>query len=157
MTNPPRTRCFSTARTVPTIRGSEIGRNPTRGSSKRLASISVEPLALVDIRAGNLRALGVTTKKRSPLLPEVPTIAEAGVSGFDYPIWYGVWVPAGTPPEVVDKLAKDIARTLATPEVRDELVKHGADPMSMSQPEFARFVLTESESAARIIKAAGIK
>lgn len=142
---------------MPTIRGSEIGRNPTRGSSKRLASISVEPLALVDIRAGNLRALGVTTKKRSPLLPEVPTIAEAGVSGFDYPIWYGVWVPAGTPPEVVDKLAKDIARTLATPEVRDELVKHGADPMSMSQPEFARFVLTESESAARIIKAAGIK
>jgi tripartite-type tricarboxylate transporter receptor subunit TctC len=114
-------------------------------------------LALVDIRAGNLRALGVTTKKRSPLLPEVPTIAEAGVSGFDYPIWYGVWVPAGTPPGVVDKLAKDIARTLATPEVRDELVKHGADPMSMSQPEFARFVLTESESAARIIKAAGIK
>jgi tripartite-type tricarboxylate transporter receptor subunit TctC len=115
------------------------------------------PLALVNIRAGNLRALGVTTKKRSPLLPEVPTIAEARVSGFDYPIWYGVWVPAGTPAGVVDKLARDIARTLATTEVRDELVKHGADPMSMSQPEFARFGLTESESAARIIKAAGIK
>ena len=55
------------------------------------------PLALADIRAGKLRALGVTTKKRSSLLPEVPTIAEAGVPGFDYPIWYGVWVPAGTP------------------------------------------------------------
>jgi tripartite-type tricarboxylate transporter receptor subunit TctC len=53
-------------------------------------------LALADIRAGRLRALGVTTKKRSSLLPEVPTIAAAGVSGFDYPIWYGVWVPAGT-------------------------------------------------------------
>src|SRR5450755_4717554 len=76
-------------------------------------------LALVEIRAGRLRALGVTTKKRSSLLPEVPTIAEAGVSGFDCPIWYGVWVPAGTPAGVMDKLAKDIARTLATPDMRD--------------------------------------
>jgi tripartite-type tricarboxylate transporter receptor subunit TctC len=115
------------------------------------------PLALADIRAGNLRALGVTTKKRSSLLPEVPTIAEAGVPGFDYPIWYGVWVPAGTPAGVVDKLAKDIARVLAAPDLRDQLAKHGADPMSMTQPEFARFVLSESESAARIVEAAGIK
>jgi tripartite-type tricarboxylate transporter receptor subunit TctC len=113
--------------------------------------------ALVDIRAGNLRALGVTTKKRSSLLPEVPTISEAGVPGFNHPIWYGVWVPAGTPAGVVEKIAKEIARTLATPDVRDELAKHGADPMSMTQPEFAHFVLSESESAARIIKAAGIK
>jgi len=114
-------------------------------------------LALVEIRAGRLRALGVTTKKRSSLLPEVPTIAEAGVSGFDWPIWYGEWVPAGTPAGVVDKLAKDIARTLATPDMRDWLAKHGADPMIMTQPEFARFVLSESERAARIIKASGIK
>lgn len=115
------------------------------------------PLALAGIRAGNLLALGVTTKKRSALLPEVPTIAEAGVSGFDYPIWYGVWVPAGTPAEVVNKLAKDIARALSAPDVLDRLAKHGADPMSMTQPQFARFVLNESESASRIIKAAGIK
>ena len=114
-------------------------------------------LALADIRAGNLRALGVTTKKRSSLLPELPTIAEAGVPGFDYPIWYGVWVPAGTPAGVVDKLAKDIARVLAAPDLRDQLAKHGADPMSMSQPEFAGFVLSESESAERIVEAAGIK
>jgi tripartite-type tricarboxylate transporter receptor subunit TctC len=115
------------------------------------------PLALADIRAGKLRALGVTTKKRSSLLPEVPTIAEVGAPGFDYMIWYGVWVPAGTPAGVVDKLAKDIARVLAAPDLRDRLAKHGADPMSMTQPEFARFVLSESESAERIIKAAGIK
>jgi tripartite-type tricarboxylate transporter receptor subunit TctC len=114
-------------------------------------------LALADIRAGNLRALGVTTQKRSSLLPDVPTIAEAGVPGFDYPIWYGVWVPAGTPAHVVDKLAKDIARALAAPDVRDRLAKHGADPMSMTQPEFARFVVSESENAARIARAAGIK
>ena len=114
-------------------------------------------LALVDIRAGRLRPLGSSTKKRSSLLPEVPTIAEGGVAGFDYPIWYGVWTPAGTPAGVVDKLAKDIARALAAPDLREWLAKHGCDPMSMSQPEFARFVLSESDSAARVIDAAGIR
>lgn len=99
----------------------------------------------------------MTTKKRSSLLPDVPTIAETGIAGFDCPIWYGVWVPAGTPTGVVDKLAKDIARALATPDLRDWLVEHGGDPMSMTQPEFARFVVSESENAARIAKAAGIK
>jgi tripartite-type tricarboxylate transporter receptor subunit TctC len=112
---------------------------------------------LTDIRSDKLRALGVTTKSRSYLLPEVPTVAEAGVPGFDYPIWYGVWVPAGTPAAVVDKLAKDIARVLAAAELRAWLEEHGADRMSMTQPEFARFVLKESESAERIIKAAGVK
>jgi len=114
-------------------------------------------LALVEIRAGNLRALGVTTTTRSALLPKVPTISEAGVPGFNHPIWYGVWVPAGTPAEVVDKLARDIARALAAPDVRDRLAKDGANPMSITQPEFARFVVSESENAARIAKAVGIK
>jgi tripartite-type tricarboxylate transporter receptor subunit TctC len=113
--------------------------------------------AMGDIRTGKLRALGVTTKKRSSLLPEVPTIAEAGVPGFDYPIWYGVSVPAGTPAAVVDKLAKDIARVLAAPELRAWLEEHGADRMSMTQPEFVRFVLEESESAKRVVKAADAK
>ena len=114
-------------------------------------------LALVDIRAGRLRSLGVSSRKRSSLLPEVPTIAEAGVPDFDYPIWYGVWTQVGTPAGVVDKLSKDIARALAAPDLREWLAKHGADPMSMSQPEFARFVLSESGNAARVIEAAGIK
>jgi tripartite-type tricarboxylate transporter receptor subunit TctC len=115
------------------------------------------PLALVDIRAGSLIPLGVTTKKPSFQLPEVPTISEAGVSGFNHPIWYGVWVPAGTPAEVVNRLAKDVARAMAAPDVRARLAKDGADPMSMTQPEFAHFVVSESESAARLMKAAGIK
>ena len=114
-------------------------------------------LALVEIRAGNLRALGVTTTTRSALLPKVPTISEAGVPGFNHPIWYGVWLPAGTPAEVVDKPAREIARALAAPDVRDRLAKDGANPMSITQPEFARFVVSESENAARIAKAAGIK
>jgi len=113
--------------------------------------------ALTDIRAGRLRALGVSTRKRSSLLPEVPTIAEAGVAGFDYPIWYGIWVPAGTPPAVVDKLATDFARVLDAPDLRGWLLKHGAERMNMTQPEFVRFVQSESESATHIFEIAGIK
>ena len=115
------------------------------------------PSALADIQSGKLRALGVSTKKRSSLLPEVPTIAEAAVPGFDFPIWYGVWVRVGTPSEIVEKLSKDIARALASPDLRDELAKHGAEPISMAQPEFVRLVESERKSAARIIKNAGIE
>jgi tripartite-type tricarboxylate transporter receptor subunit TctC len=99
----------------------------------------------------------VTTVRRSTLLPQVPTIAEAGVAGFDFPIWYGIWVPAGTPAGVVNKLAKDIGRALAGPDLRDWVTKHGGEPMSMTQPEFARFVQGESESAAQLINAVEIK
>jgi tripartite-type tricarboxylate transporter receptor subunit TctC len=103
---------------------------------------------------GRLLPLGVSTARRSTLLPEVPTIAEAGVAGFDFPFWYGIWVPAGTPAQVVDKLANDMARALAEPDMREWLTKHGAAPMNMTQAEFARFVQSESESAARLIKSA---
>jgi tripartite-type tricarboxylate transporter receptor subunit TctC len=113
-------------------------------------------LALADIRAGNLVALGVTGSRRSTLLPEVPTIAEAGVPGFDFPIWYGIWAPAGTPAPTIAKLSRDIAHALAAPEVRNSLAQHGAEPMSMTQPEFARFVVDESQEAAAIAQAAGI-
>ncbi|MGI9145945.1 MAG: Bug family tripartite tricarboxylate transporter substrate binding protein [Chloroflexota bacterium] len=132
---------------------SDVIANMIRGSTTyMIAPIS---LALVHIRSGRLVALGVSSGRRSPLLPKVPTIAEAGVAGFDYPIWYGVWAPAGTPSVVVAKLAKDIPGTL--PQLKDWLAENGADPMSMTQPEFARFVLGESDSAARIIDAAGVK
>jgi tripartite-type tricarboxylate transporter receptor subunit TctC len=111
------------------------------------------PLAMADIRNGKLRALGVSTIKRSPLLPEVPTIAETGVPDFDYAIWYGVWAPVGTPQQTVKQLERDIGRALAAPDLRDWLVKHGANPMNMTQAEFARFVASESESATHILKA----
>jgi len=119
----------------------------------------IAPISIVlpHIRDGKLSPLGVTTVRRSTLLPQVPTIAEAGVAGFDFPIWYGIWVPAGTPAGVVDKLSKDISRVLAGPDLRDWVTKHGGEPMSMTQPEFARFVQAESESAARIINAVEIK
>ena len=143
---------------VPAVRGEAIADTIAHTvAGRRTYMMAPIERALADIRSGNLVALGVTTKKRSSLLPEVPTIAEAGVAGFDYPIWYGAWVPTGTPGDVVDKLARDIAQVMATPDLRDWLAKHGADPMSMTPPEFARFVLSESERAARIVKAAGIE
>src|SRR5450432_4418509 len=119
----------------------------------------IAPISIVlpHIRDGKLFPLGVTTVRRSTLLPQVPTIAEAGAAGFDFPIWYGIWVPAGTPAGVVDKLSKDIGRVLAGPDLRDWVTKHGGEPMSMTQPEFARFVQAESESAARLINAVEIK
>ena len=117
------------------------------------------PVALVlpQIQDGSLVALGVSTARRSTLLPDVPTIAEAGVAGFDFPIWYGIWVKAGTPSGLIDTLVKDIGRTLVEPDLRDWIAEHGGEPMNMTQPEFARFVLSESESAAQIIESAGIK
>jgi tripartite-type tricarboxylate transporter receptor subunit TctC len=119
-----------------------------------IAPISI---TLSPIRDGKLFPLGVTTARRSTLLPAVPTIEEAGVAGFDFPIWYGIWAPAGTPAGVVDKLSKDIAHVLAGPPVRDWIAKHGGEPLSMTQPEFARFVQSESESAARLIHSVDIK
>jgi tripartite-type tricarboxylate transporter receptor subunit TctC len=120
-------------------------------------ALSPIPTTLPHIRAGRLLPLGVSGARRSSALPDVPTVAEAGVPGFDFPIWYGIWAPAATPAGVVQKLAEDIARALSDRAVGTSLVKHGGELMSMTQPDFARFVLGESESAAGIIEAARIK
>ena len=114
-------------------------------------------LALPHIHDGTLVALGVSTARRSILLPEVPTIAEASVAGFDFPIWYGMWVPADTPTGVVDKLANDIGRVLTGPDLREWIAKHGGEPMSMTQPEFVRFVESESEATALLMKTASVE
>ena len=121
-------------------------------------TFSFQPLAAVDslVRQGRLLALGVSSARRSSLLPDVPTLAEAGVAGFDATAWYGVWAPSGTPADVVDRLAKDFARALAAPDVRGLLAKAGLEPMSMTTAEFARFVRSEIESTAQIVKALGI-
>jgi len=133
--------------------------NIVAGTIEGRTTYVIAPIAIVltPIRDGKLFPLGVTTVRRSTMLPQVPTIAEAGVAGFDFPIWYGIWVPAGTPARVVNKLSKDIGRALAGPDLRDWVTKHGGEPMSMTQPEFARFVQSESESAAQLIHAVAIK
>jgi tripartite-type tricarboxylate transporter receptor subunit TctC len=129
------------------------------GTIEGVTTYMIAPISITlpQIRGGKLLPLGVTTTRRSILLPEVPTIAEAGVAGFDFPIWYGMWVPARTPANVVNKLSKDIERVLAGPDLRDWITKHGGEPMKMTQPEFARFVQGESESAARLFNSVQIK
>lgn len=115
-------------------------------------------MAVPNVREGRLLALGVTSARRSGDLPEVPAIAEAGLPGFDYSLWWGLWAPAGTPADLVDKLSKDVARALAAPDLRARLAKLGAEPMAPMTPvEFARFVRNEIDDSTRIVKAAGIK
>ncbi len=113
--------------------------------------------ALPHVRGGRAVALAVSSAKRSSLLPDVPTIAEAGVPGFDYTLWLGLWGPPGMAADVVEKINKDVNRALASPDLADRLTNLGTLPMSMSPAEFTRFVRSEVEDAARVLKAAGIK
>jgi tripartite-type tricarboxylate transporter receptor subunit TctC len=113
-------------------------------------------LALPHIRDGKLVALGVSSAQRTALLPQVPPIAEAGVPGFEYTFWNGLWAPAGTPAPVLDQIAADVARAVAAPDLAERLAKLGAEPMRMTRAEFARFVRTEIEDSARIARAAGL-
>lgn len=114
-------------------------------------------IALPFIRDGRLIALGVSSSRRSNLLPEVPTLAEAGVSGFEDAIWWGVWAPTGTPDALLRQIDADIARALAAADMREKLASLGADPMRMTPAEFAQFVRAETESSGRIIDDLGIK
>ena len=109
------------------------------------------------IKGGKLRALAVSSAKRNPTLPEVPTTGEAGVKGADSPLWFGVWAPAGTPADVVQKISVDVRKALADPGVREKLLALGNDGMDMSPAEFAKFVRDEIDTYQRVIKAAGIK
>jgi tripartite-type tricarboxylate transporter receptor subunit TctC len=114
-------------------------------------------LALPHIRERRVVVLGVSSARRSALLPETPTIAEAGMPGFEYTFWNGLWAPAGMPRELVQKVNADINRVVQMPDVRERFAGLGAEPMAMTPGEFARFVKSEIEDAARIAGAAGIK
>ena len=109
------------------------------------------------VQTGRAVALAVSTAKRAPLLPDVPTVAEAGVPGFDYSLWVGLWGPAGIPAKTANRINQDVNRALAAPDLRDQFVKLGADPMKMTPPEFAEFTRKQIEESKRIIKAGGIE
>jgi tripartite-type tricarboxylate transporter receptor subunit TctC len=113
--------------------------------------------ALPFIKGGRLLALGVTSLQRSAALPDVPTLAESGVAGFENSLWFGLWAPARTPAGIIDKLTTDTARALAAPDLREQFRSLVAEPMSMKPAEFARFVRSETETVARLAKEAGIK
>jgi tripartite-type tricarboxylate transporter receptor subunit TctC len=113
--------------------------------------------AMGAVREGKLVPLAVTGEKRSAMLPQVPTMAEAGVPNMVSAAWFGMWAPAGTPRPIVDKIAKDVARALDAPEVRERLAKLGAEPMRMTPAEYAKFVRSETEASKRLVKGLGIK
>ncbi|MCW5576548.1 MAG: tripartite tricarboxylate transporter substrate binding protein [Burkholderiales bacterium] len=109
------------------------------------------------IKSGRLRALGVTGAKRAPGAEDIPTIAEAGVPGYEAVQWYGVLAPAGTPRDIVTKLHAGTARALQNPEVRQRLLGDGAEPVGGTPEEFAVYLRSETAKWAKVIRAAGIK
>jgi tripartite-type tricarboxylate transporter receptor subunit TctC len=109
------------------------------------------------IQSGKLRALAVTSAKRSSQLPNVPTMAESGVPGFEFILWFGLWGPTGIPAPVVDTIRKGFTSALADRSVREKLATLGNDVLIMTPPEFSKFVRREIADTARIFKAAGIK
>jgi tripartite-type tricarboxylate transporter receptor subunit TctC len=113
--------------------------------------------SLTQIEAKKLKALGVTGPKRSPLLPNVPTIAEAGVPGYEVYAAFGVLTTGGTPPAIVRKLNAEIVKLIATPGMKDILARQGADPIGDKPEEFARSLKQEVEKWAAVVKASGAK
>ena len=114
-----------------------------------------KPIKLV--QGGKVRALGVTSAKRLSALPNVPTVAESGMPGFEYHSWYGLWGPPGLPAEVVQKLNADVNHWLAQPDVKAQFEKLGYEAQPGTPADFDKFVRDNSARDAKIIKGAGIK
>ena len=110
-----------------------------------------------NVRAGKLKALGTTGKVRSPVLPEVPTVAEAGVPGYEAVIWLGIMAPAGTPKPIVERLNAEIRKIVHSPEIKEAWAKQGAAPMSMSTEEFGQYLREDIAKWANIVKISGAK
>jgi tripartite-type tricarboxylate transporter receptor subunit TctC len=113
--------------------------------------------AVPHVTGGKATALAVSSARRAPLLPDVPTVAEAGVAGFEYTLWLGLWGPPGMPADVAAKINRDVQAALASSDIKARRQKIGAEPMQMTIPEFTQFVQREVTDSQRIIQAAGIK
>jgi len=113
------------------------------------------PSAIQHVRNGRLKAIAVTTAKRSPELPDVPTIAEAGVPGYEATSWFGMFAPAATPAPIVTRLNTALVKVLADPAVKKKLAEQGAEPHSEKPEQFAEFIRKESAKWSQVVKAAG--
>lgn len=109
------------------------------------------------VKAGKLKALGVTSLKRSVAVPDIPTLDEAGVKGFEANSWFGLYGPAHMKPEVVDKINADVREVLSTPKMKSLFIEQGAEPGTMTQPAFAAFVNTEIDKWSKVISTANVK
>jgi tripartite-type tricarboxylate transporter receptor subunit TctC len=146
--------------------GVDILHVPYKGSSPAVADLlggQVQmmfdnmPVSLPHVKAGKLRALAVTSMTRSAALPDVPTMDEEGLKGFDATSWFGLLAPAGTPKDIVAKLNAAAVKALASPEMRERLAAQGADPVGNTPDQFAAFIKAEIDKWAKIVKASGAR
>jgi tripartite-type tricarboxylate transporter receptor subunit TctC len=115
------------------------------------------PSSIEQAKAGNLRALAVTSPQRSPAMPDIPTIAESGFPGFDATSWFAIFAPKGTPREIVTKLNEEVRKALATPDLQKRFAELGGEIKSMSPEELGAYVKAENEKWAKVVKGANIK
>jgi tripartite-type tricarboxylate transporter receptor subunit TctC len=116
------------------------------------------PSSLPQIKGGKLKALAVTSRQRSAVLPDVPTIEEAaGLKGFDATSWFGLLAPAGTPPDIVNRIQREVAKSLNTPAIKEKLQSQGAIPSGNTPAEFAQHIEAEHKKWAQVVKVSGAK
>jgi tripartite-type tricarboxylate transporter receptor subunit TctC len=137
-------------------KGVNLAMNDVLGGAIHLVVIGV-PAAAPHIKSGRLRALGVIAPQRLPSLPEVPTVAEAGLPDFEVTTWYGVLAPAGTPRPVVARLNGELVKILYSPDMKDKLNAMGTDPVTSTPEEFAAYLRQETAKWANVVLKAGLK
>jgi tripartite-type tricarboxylate transporter receptor subunit TctC len=115
------------------------------------------PALLQQVKANKLRPLAVGTARRSPAVPEVPTVAEQGFPGFEAALWLGIVAPAGTPARAVERLSRELNGIVATPDFREAMDKNGAEPISNTPQQFATLIRQEADRYGKVVKALGIK
>src|SRR5882757_4086790 len=139
---------------------------PYRGSAPALNDVIAGNVPLMmdsivtglpHVRSGALKGIAVSTAKRTPLAPDIPTIAESGIAGFEAFLWYGIVAPAQTPPDIVAQLAREIAAVMALPDIRERLVALGSEPADSNPSSFAAFIKGESEKWGEIVRSSGAK
>lgn len=149
-----------------TMTGVDIVHVPYKGSSPAVTDLmggQVQlmfdnlPSSLAQIKAGKLRAIAVTSAQRAPALPNVPTIAESGLPGFEASSWFGLLAPAGTPPAVVARINADVNQWLQTAEAKEKLLAQGAVPAGGTPEQFAAHIRAETEKWAKVVKVSGAK
>ncbi|MCW5592618.1 MAG: tripartite tricarboxylate transporter substrate binding protein [Burkholderiales bacterium] len=137
-------------------KGSSGARTDILGGQVQMMFDAITTMA-PHVRSGKLKALGSTGRARSTVLPEVPTVGEAGVAGYEAVIWLGVLAPAGTPKAVVERLNAEITRITSAPEMREAWARQGATVMAMTTEEFGRYLREDIEKWARVVKLSGAK
>jgi len=137
-------------------KGSSGARTDILGGQVQMMFDAITTMA-PNVRAGKLKALGTTGKTRSPVLPEVPTIAEAGVPGYEATIWLGIMAPTGTPKTIVERLNTEIRKIVNSADVKEAWDKQGAAPMNMSTDEFGQYLREDIAKWAKVVKISGAK